>query len=436
MADQPVSALPPAAWYIDPAGRHQYRYWDGATWTDHVADNGAQSLDPLTATPVTRREARQQARASRDELARQQQENAARERAEAEKQRLAARAEAEARAAREAQEREHARLAKLAREAEAKEAAARALREAEEREARILDYPPFYLPEYNGYPSTNVAGEFYHLDAIHAALGRRPKIDEEIVAEALLAALVPEPTNPYDRNAVKVIIDGQHVGYLEKEVAAVVQPILRRIIEAGHLPLVGARIWASARRSYEDARKAKYYVNIRVSLNYLHLLLPLNDPPHEDYSIIPWGSTLQVVGEERHQDVLADHVSADGDALVIGTLVVVQGGTPKAPRDLIEVRIDGERIGQLTPGSSQHFIPTVRHLDAQGQTAAVWLRVIGSAIAAQVTIHATRAHELPGDWFSAPHTAPRLHGPRRSPDDAALDDAEIRATRQTFMWDD
>ncbi len=36
-------------WYADPMGRHQYRYWDGASWTDHVADAGEQSVDALSA---------------------------------------------------------------------------------------------------------------------------------------------------------------------------------------------------------------------------------------------------------------------------------------------------------------------------------------------------------------------------------------------------
>ena len=43
-------ATPGAAspdWHADPLGRHQYRYWDGAAWTDAVADNGWQSTDPL-----------------------------------------------------------------------------------------------------------------------------------------------------------------------------------------------------------------------------------------------------------------------------------------------------------------------------------------------------------------------------------------------------
>lgn len=33
------------AWHPDPSGRHQYRYWDGQTWTHHVATNGVASIE-------------------------------------------------------------------------------------------------------------------------------------------------------------------------------------------------------------------------------------------------------------------------------------------------------------------------------------------------------------------------------------------------------
>jgi general stress protein CsbA len=44
-----------AGWNPDPFNRHQQRYWDGARWTEHVADNGQRSIDPptATATPLT-----------------------------------------------------------------------------------------------------------------------------------------------------------------------------------------------------------------------------------------------------------------------------------------------------------------------------------------------------------------------------------------------
>ena len=39
----------PEGWYEDPLGRHHHRYFDGDQWTEHVADNGTVSVDPLKA---------------------------------------------------------------------------------------------------------------------------------------------------------------------------------------------------------------------------------------------------------------------------------------------------------------------------------------------------------------------------------------------------
>lgn len=33
-------------WYPDPWGRHEHRYFDGSTWTEHVASHGRQAVDP------------------------------------------------------------------------------------------------------------------------------------------------------------------------------------------------------------------------------------------------------------------------------------------------------------------------------------------------------------------------------------------------------
>ncbi|HEX4529287.1 MAG TPA: DUF2510 domain-containing protein [Acidimicrobiia bacterium] len=42
-----------AGWYADPTGRFQYRYWDGATWTDQTSSDGEVTTDPLFAPPVS-----------------------------------------------------------------------------------------------------------------------------------------------------------------------------------------------------------------------------------------------------------------------------------------------------------------------------------------------------------------------------------------------
>jgi hypothetical protein len=38
----------PADWYKDPAGRYEFRYWDGAKWTENVSRAGVMYKDPPT----------------------------------------------------------------------------------------------------------------------------------------------------------------------------------------------------------------------------------------------------------------------------------------------------------------------------------------------------------------------------------------------------
>ena len=44
-----TSSAAPAAWYADPSGRFELRYWDGKEWTEHVARGGQQFTDPPVA---------------------------------------------------------------------------------------------------------------------------------------------------------------------------------------------------------------------------------------------------------------------------------------------------------------------------------------------------------------------------------------------------
>ncbi|WP_020691794.1 DUF4041 domain-containing protein [Aeromicrobium massiliense] len=41
-----------ADWYRDPTGRYEFRYWDGARWTEHVATNGQRHQDALPPQPA------------------------------------------------------------------------------------------------------------------------------------------------------------------------------------------------------------------------------------------------------------------------------------------------------------------------------------------------------------------------------------------------
>jgi hypothetical protein len=71
-----------------------------------------------------------------------------------------------------------------------------------------------------GRIEVQVAGESFHQDAIETVEGRRSP------DSPLPAVLVPEPGNPHDSHAVAVYVDGEHVGFLPRHVAAKVQSAL------------------------------------------------------------------------------------------------------------------------------------------------------------------------------------------------------------------
>ena len=45
--DLSEAGQPPAGWYADPTGHHGQRWWDGQSWSDHVADGQAVASDPV-----------------------------------------------------------------------------------------------------------------------------------------------------------------------------------------------------------------------------------------------------------------------------------------------------------------------------------------------------------------------------------------------------
>lgn len=257
----------------------------------------------------------------------------------------------------------------------------------------------YTLPGSNNFPNTEVVGESWREKQIAAAIGGKPRLDKE-VEQTLPAVLVPEPDNPYDPNAISVRVRGHVVGYLSKEDAARYRDPIHRIAASGHEATTTARIWAVVRNSYDDRGEARFFSSVRVALGEPHLLVPSNGRPASAHSVLPWGGAVQVLGEEDHFDVLFNHVPKEGHGLAIVTLHKdvqrLKNGTEKP---FIEVRIDGERIGQLSPTTSAHFLPVVDHLEAAGLHPAAWATVKGSSLAAQVTVQAAKATEVSDEWL-------------------------------------
>lgn len=84
-----------------------------------------------------------------------------------------------------------------------------------------------------------IVGESFHEDYIRALRRRYRDRDFEIV-------LVPEPDNPYDRNAVAVHVDGAPVGHLSRKMAPAWQPMVAAANAEGFIVAGTASIWGGS----------------------------------------------------------------------------------------------------------------------------------------------------------------------------------------------
>jgi hypothetical protein len=91
---------------------------------------------------------------------------------------------------------------------------------------------------YPGDEDLEVVGEASYQDALWKLCGQPPT---GRIRHRILAALVPQPDNPYDSNAISVQIDGNIVGYLPRDVAATYLPGLRSLMaqSRAHVALNG-----------------------------------------------------------------------------------------------------------------------------------------------------------------------------------------------------
>lgn len=160
--------------------------------------------------------------------------------------------------------------------------------------------------------------------------------------------------------------------------------------------------------------------NGHVSLPDPDLCVPLNDPPSEGWALLPWGSAIQVTKESDHLDVLLDFVPPTGNGQILVTLHLFGAGA-RTKYDGVEVRLGGERIGELTKASSQKFGAAVRHFDGLGLTTVARAHIKGSSLSAEVTLKAAKAHELTESDLD-PEISPL---PRLVPYSADADDYDV-----------
>jgi hypothetical protein len=254
---------------------------------------------------------------------------------------------------------------------------------------------PFNLWSEALWCGQEVVGELRHERAIRSLFV--DPIPARGVDLDTVADLVPEFGNRFDPCAVAVQVDGRVVGYLPREDAQYYHPVLADLVAQGLQPRVPCHVWASQWKPSDwqrpDERSTEFHASVAIALGQPHMLVPVNLPPPGDYELLPSGTAVPVEPDDDHLGVVGPLLPPEGECWVHVTL----HAEAIAPT-VVEVRLEGQRIGRLGDRVSAEFLPAIKYLDdLRSQTAA---RAIlrGNRLTAEITLHAARAQELPATW--------------------------------------
>lgn len=225
------------------------------------------------------------------------------------------------------------------------------------------------------------------------------EITDDGVELLLDAELVPELSGPFGDTSISVRIAGRTIGYLPTEQAIRWAGVIRRVIASGCVPVAASRISA---REYDGFDGLEFWVNAQLAMGDPSDALPRNQPPTAPYTLLPKSSVVQVTKEAQYFDALREFVPMSGRGVFFATLHERPAEGRRNP--LAEVRIDGKCVGQLTPQTSQRFLPMIRHFQDRGLMPACWSDVTGSPVAAEVRIRAVKAHEVTDEVLNGPPT--------------------------------
>lgn len=246
---------------------------------------------------------------------------------------------------------------------------------------------------------TNLVGESHYASAFRAIFKERGLSLNEDSRELpdASAHLAIDPGNPYDPTAVAVWVSGHHVGYLPKDTAAEYFPALDELATEGNHLCVSARVWASA---YEGG---DFYASGNLQLPPRSGIQPFNQLPEEPSVVIPPGRlAIQVTGEEAHMDLLGRYVADQPRYLAVTLHLITVAKTPRStPYEAVEVRLDGQRVGELTKAMSAHIRDLVERIDSHGKVPVCRAVLKGSPLRAEVTLDVARSAEVTSTWLDS-----------------------------------
>ncbi|GAA3431333.1 HIRAN domain-containing protein [Kutzneria kofuensis] len=239
-----------------------------------------------------------------------------------------------------------------------------------------------------------VVGESHYQQALHIVAHGQAAGNTEAQHIKVTAALIPEPENTWDRKAVRVdVVTGNRtvkVGYLPRDVAARYQPDLLALRKQGKLGTCAARIAGGGAKLYGIYLLLGTPADIGAATGTL-------DPIAKGTAgsvLLRNDWTCTVTKEEDHQQALSHYrpnsPTRPREVIASLDLCTIQGGKYKG-ESAIEVRLDGQRVGQLTYAMTQRYIDVVAPLLDRGLLVTCEATTLRSDKGIQVELRLPRA---------------------------------------------
>ncbi len=233
---------------------------------------------------------------------------------------------------------------------------------------------------YRGNFSQDVVGESFYTDNLKKVT--RNRSGEFFVT----AMLVREPSNRFDRNAVRVDIYGLPVGHIPKEDARSFHALLDYANSQGLSVTTKARVWWDAGDGYGS-------VGLDVGDPDFALVINLqNLAPNA--VVWPSGRRIQVQKESENFEAVREVLDLAYGESGCAALVEVRNSVNQKSKAIIEIARGSARLGELSPATGKKFMPVLERLQKDGSLLFMLCEIRGNALVAEITILAKSPEDL------------------------------------------
>lgn len=227
----------------------------------------------------------------------------------------------------------------------------------------------------------DVVGESNYRKAFEYVAGK--KSTGEINTKVVLAK---EPTNKFDKNAVRVHIDGLTLGYLPREDASEWHRLLNHLDSQGKAAVVNARIWWDLKANSEF----EPFGSVQLDVTEPKFAVHVNQFPVDSGINISGSNSYQLSGEQDHLDIIENLLNSGiYDNGAVAWVELRNSSSSEGKKGVVDIYFEGSKIGNLSNVTGAKYVPIIGRIESSEKRLYAECEVTGNAIAAEARLQVT-----------------------------------------------